>query len=288
MSRTIAIAGAPPILHLGAIGAIAAKEIRESLRNRWFVLYTAAFAILSISLAALSMAGTGTYGLAGFGRTAASLVNLVLLIVPLMGLTAGAGAIAGERERGTLAYLLAQPINRLEFLAGKFLGLAAALLASLAIGFGLSAICLGLRGGGDAAGFAGLVGMAAILALSMLSLGFCISALFRKASAATGVAIFLWLGLVFLGDLGVMGSAVAFKLEPDQLLAISLANPLQVFKLAALGSIHASLDVLGPAGLYAMRQFGDRLGLLLGGLLAAWVAWPLLVTALLLHLRRDV
>ncbi|HMB71899.1 MAG TPA: ABC transporter permease, partial [bacterium] len=54
---------------------IARKEIRDALRNRWLLLYTAAFAVLALSLSWMSLAGSGSYGFAGFGRTAAGLVN---------------------------------------------------------------------------------------------------------------------------------------------------------------------------------------------------------------------
>src|SRR5690349_19990498 len=109
----------------------ALKELRDSLRNKWFLSFSVLFAVLTCALGYLSMAGTARDGVAAFRRTAASLINVVLLIVPLMGLTIGAGALAGERDRGTLEYLLAHPITRGELLAGKFLGCALALLASL-------------------------------------------------------------------------------------------------------------------------------------------------------------
>ena len=110
------------------------KELRDARHNRWFLLYAIAFAGLSLALAWLALSGAGNYGLAGFGRTSASLINLVLLIVPLMGLTLGALSLAGEREKGTLIYLMAQPMNQLELLLGKFTGLALALMAALGAG----------------------------------------------------------------------------------------------------------------------------------------------------------
>ena len=65
------------------------KEINDSLANRWFILYAAAFTGLALLLSWLSLSsgGLGYTGFASFGRTAASLVNLVLLVVPLMALT---------------------------------------------------------------------------------------------------------------------------------------------------------------------------------------------------------
>ena len=67
------------------------------------------------------------------------MVNLILMIVPLMGLTTGAGALAGERERGTLAYLLSQPVHRSEILLGKFFGLWVGITLALVLGFAVSA-----------------------------------------------------------------------------------------------------------------------------------------------------
>ena len=107
------------------------KEIRDARNNRWYVLYTVVFTALSLLLAWLGLAGLGNYGLAGFGRTAASIVNMVLLIVPLMGLTLGALSLSGERERGTLLYILSQPVSHIELLLGKYIGLAIALFAGL-------------------------------------------------------------------------------------------------------------------------------------------------------------
>ena len=68
------------------------------------------------------------------GRLVPSLLlGLLLLFVPLIGLTVGAGVLAGERERGTLLYLLAQPLNRAEIFFGKALGAALAVIAASAV-----------------------------------------------------------------------------------------------------------------------------------------------------------
>lgn len=264
------------------------KEWRDARHNRWFVLYAIAFAALSLALAWLSLAGMGNYGLAGFGRTGASLINLILLIVPLMGLTLGALSLAGERERGTLIYLLAQPISQPELLLGKFFGLAIALMAALGLGFGLTAMMIvAYSGAAEAGAYLTLTGLAFLLALVSLSLGFLISAAVQRSATAVGLALFLWLLLVFFGDLGLMGTAVVMRLSVSQLFALALLNPLQLFKIAAILDIRSSLDVLGPAGAYALRTFGEQLLPMLVGLLLLWVALPLAFTSQLFK-RRGV
>ena len=264
---------------------LAQKELRDSLRNRWFLLYTAAFVSLTLALSALALSGSDIAGFAGFGRTAASLVNLVMLIVPLMALTTGAQSLAGEQERGSLVYLLAQPVNRAEVLLGKYLGLALALLAALTLGFGSSGLVIALSGGDTAEPgvYLQLVLLAFLLALVMLSVGFLISAFSRKASVAVGVSLFLWLVFVFFGDLGLMGAAVALKarLAIGELFALSLINPLQVFKMAAVLDIHTTLDILGPAGIYAVQTYRDSLMVFLVAILSAWA----ILTVLLAYVR---
>lgn len=270
------------------IALVARKEVRDALRNRWFLLYAAAFALLAIGLSQLGMGDRSTAGFAGFGRTAAGLVNLVLLVVPLMGLTLGAQSLAGERERGTLATLLAQPVTRAEVLIGKVLGLTIALGAALLLGFGLAGAWVALRGGGvEAWAYAQVVAAAALLALATLSIGFLISAATRRTSAATGVALFVWLALVFAGDLGLMGTAVTMRLDVGTLLALTLLNPLEAYRIGAIAAITGTLDVLGPAGVYASRTLGRGLVAVLAGVLVAWSVIPLVAAGLVFG-RRGI
>jgi Cu-processing system permease protein len=251
--------------------AVAQKEVRDALANRWFLLYAGGFALVALALARLALAGAA--GAAGYGRTAASLVNLVLLLVPLLGLSLGAASLAGERERGTLAMLLAQPVTRLEVLAGKYLGLVLALAAALALGFGAAGLALALDAGAAGAGaFATLAGLAGLLVLVTVAFGLLISAVAPRLGAATGAALLAWLLLVFLGDLGLMGSALTMRLPPDALLALALANPLEAFRVGAIQAIAGSLDTLGPAGSFAARRFGDGLVMVLAGALALQAA----------------
>ena len=127
---------------------ISKKEALESLKNRWFILYTLCFALLAVLVLLLATSGGAIAGFTGYGRTAASLINLVLLFVPLIALITGGISIAGERESGTLTYLLSHPVTKSEVFFGKFLGLLITIWFSIAIGFGMAGIGVSLRGGG--------------------------------------------------------------------------------------------------------------------------------------------
>jgi len=276
------------MIDLENVFILAQKELRDARRNRWFLLYALAFAGLSLALSWLALTGAGNYGMAGFGRTSASLINLILLIVPLMGLTLGAQSLAGEREQGTLLYLLAQPINQAELLLGKFAGLSLALVAALGLGFGLTALLIAANGGEAQVGvYLSLLGLSCLLAVASLSAGLLISSLTPRGSTAVGMALFLWLLLVFFGDLGLMGTALVLRLDVGQLFTLALLNPLQLFKIAAVYSLRQNLEVLGPAGIYALRTYGSQLLPLLLGLLVAWALAPFMAAAFFFK-RRGV
>jgi len=254
---------------------VAAKELRDAWSNRWFALFTAAFAILALALAWIGVAGLLGSGVAGFGRTAASLVNLTLLVVPLMGLLLGAASVAGERDRGSLLYLLAQPVSPWEVVTGKFLGLLCAVSASLLLGFGGAAAVLASRGsGGDVGSFLAFLCLAVVVGAAALSIGLAISVQAPRGSAAVGIALFAWVALVVLGDLGLMGTALVLDLSGRTLLAALVVNPLQAFKVATLKVLHGGLETLGPAGLWAQHELGDAIVPALVGILLLWVVLP--------------
>ncbi len=277
------------MIEFSNIKAIAHKELRDALRNRWFIVFTIAFAGLSLALSALIQPGGTQVRTMSYSRTAASLVNLVLLFVPLIGLTLGSANLAGDHETGALFYLLAQPVNRVEVLLGKYAGLAGALLATLTLGFGVAGFALALQGSiQDVGSYLLTVMLAFLLALAMLSLGFLMSAFAGKTATALGGALFLWLFLVFIGDLGLMGTAVSTQMPIETVFFIAVLNPLQMFKIASILSIQANLEVLGPAGLYATDEFGGLLlPLLLLGLVI-WIILPLVgaVTVFVQHEKR--
>jgi Cu-processing system permease protein len=258
------------------VAAIAAREARTGLRSRWFLLYAAVFAVLSIGFSTLALTGSDLTGQPGFGRTSAGLLNLMLLIVPLIGLTVGALSLAGERHDGNLDYLLAQPVSPGEIYVGKYLGAALSLVLMLLLGFGCAAVVMAFQGG--AAGisdFALLIALTLLLGLAMLSVGYAISSRAPQTSAAFGIAVTLWLVFVIIGDLGLMSSAIVMDIAPQTLLGLTLLNPLDVFKLLSVDRLQTSLDVLGPAGSFALERLGAGLTPVLLGMMALWVILPL-------------
>ncbi|HZR81573.1 MAG TPA: ABC transporter permease [Candidatus Binatia bacterium] len=258
-----------------AITLVAARELREAVRSRWFVLAAACFLVLSLALSLLGLAGAQRSGLAGFDRTTASLLNLALVFVPLVTLTLGGLSIAGELEDESLALLLAQPVTRLEVFAGKYAGLLAAVAAAIAIGFGTTGLLVATTaGGGDARAFLALTALTLLLAAATLAVGTLLSVAMRSRARVVGAAFSAWLLLVYVSDLGTIGLTVARNLAPGQVFVLALLNPVQQARVLGTLALSDRVDVLGPVGLFGIDCFGATglVRVLVGALIATALA----------------
>lgn len=255
---------------------LAVKEVCDSRRNRWFLLLAGMFTLLSLLLTAFGLTGTGSSGgISGYGRTFASLLNLSLLIVPLIGLILGGLSVASERDQQTLETLLSHPISGTDLIWGKFLGGMVLLGSAVLIGFGSSGLFL-FAGGADLSvgGFMGQLGLTLLLGWVCLAVGMMISVWVQRGATAVGIALLTWLILVFVSDLGIIGSAMVLQLKAQTLLWLTFLNPLQVFRIAVIQLMEGNLEVLGSAGLYARDLFGDRVLWVGTGALVVWLVVP--------------
>ena len=120
--------------HTSPLLLCAHQELVLAVRSRWTQIFAAVFAALSLAVAGSGYILSGGAGFQDFARTAASLVQLVLLLTPLTSLVIGVLALAPER--GSAELLFSQPVSRRSILLGRLLGLFAALGAGQAIGLG--------------------------------------------------------------------------------------------------------------------------------------------------------
>ncbi|MBA4180212.1 MAG: hypothetical protein C0506_06435 [Anaerolinea sp.] len=255
------------------------KELRDAFRSRWLLAFAATFAVLALTLS-LVQGSSGDLGAQGFNRTTAGLINLCLLLVPLLALVLGAGAIAGERERGTLATLLSQPISPAQLVLGKYFGLVLAVWMALALGFGAAGMLMALVSPvTDVTHYMLFVVLSAVLAAAMLSVGLLISVFSDGRLKALSVAIVVWFLLVLLYDLGAVGLALSVSSSGRSLLLVVLGNPIEAVRILAIMSLESDLDILGPLGSYVTNEVGRGTGVaLLSAALAAWIAVPLAAT----------
>jgi Cu-processing system permease protein len=272
------------------VAIIAAKELRDGMRNRWVIATTALLAALALTLAFLGAAPTGTVKVTALAVTVVSLSSLTIFLVPLIALLLSYDAIVGEVDRGTMALLLAYPVARWQVMLGKFAGHLGILGFATVVGYGVAGLALQWVGHEDRGAwiaFAIMVASSMLLGAVFISIGYFVSTLVRDRGTAGGIAIGVWLFFVLLYDMMLLGVLVADQgrtVTADVLNLLLLSNPADAYRLL---NLTASADVSGFAGVAGL---GARTGLgpaVLVGALATWVIVPLAV-ATALFARRPV
>ncbi len=267
---------------LGDFRPIVRKELRDALTNRWLAAFAALVGILGLAATAAGYDSVSGLGLQMFGRTTATLLNLSLLLGPLVGVLMGAVSIAGERERGTLEHLLAQPLSRTAFLLSKHAGLVVAIAAATAAGFVPAGILVAANSGlGMLPHFVLFPALAIAAAAALAGIGLLISVSCRSAVQAQGAAVGVWFTLALLYDLLLIGALATSGLAPDWLVAALLANPIDATRVLGVLALEPDLHLLGPAGAFLAERIGSvGSAIVLGASVACWVAVPVVLSAI--------
>lgn len=269
------------------IRTLAREEYRRALETRWLFGFTVLFAALVLGLSYFGLSQSREVGFQGFARVTLSLMNLVLLIVPLTGLVLGVTSIAGGGE--SLALVLAQPVRRGEVLLGRFIGLGAALTAAQALGFGGGGMIVAVNAGmAQLPGFVALTVLSIVLGWLMVAVALMIGSIWTDRLQAMSIGLLLWLGLVIAYDLAVLGATALMRGTPLQIVLFPalLVNPVDLARVLVTLSV-GSGALFGPTSAVLAGMFGSAGGIALGAaVLAIETAVPLVVAARVFQ-RRD-
>jgi Cu-processing system permease protein len=269
----------------------ARQELRLSVRSRWTQMFAAIFAALALAVAASGYVISGGSGLQDFTRTAASLLQLVLLLVPLTALVSG--VMAFTPDVGAAELLFSQPVPRRTILAGKLLGQFAALAAAQGIGFGAAGLLLFARTGGQGlSGFLGVAGGSLTLTAVFLAVAAAISAgeTSRHRARGLAVALVVWFVAVVLFDIVALGIASMLPSGPASrvLMTGAIANPVDAVRTGMLLLVEGTA-AFGGASLAFLRFTGGPAGaaMWLATSILAWLSILIFVAARRLQ-RADI
>ena len=269
----------------------AMQELRLSVRSRWTQVFALVFAVLSLAVAASGYVLSGGSGLQDFSRTAASLVELVLLLVPLTALIFGVMALTPDAGAAELLY--SQPVPRPMILLGKLAGLCLALIASQAVGFGAAGLLLFWRAGADGVmGFLGVVAGSFVLTAVFLAIAAALTAGATSTRRAhhLAAALVIWFVAIVLFDVAALGVASLLRSgTASRLLMVAvIVNPVDAVRTGTLLSVEGT-TAFGAASLAFLRMTGGALGagLYLAVSVVAWVLLPVAVAVFRVR-RADI
>ena len=232
-------------------------DIVESLRARWFMIYTAVFGGIVALLFLFGLTESRVLGFIGLSRLLVTYIQLTMAILPIFVLITTVRSVAGDREAGVFEYLLSLPVSLGAWFWGKILGRYIVVFAPVFLAM-LAAVLIALVKEIDVPWdmFGYYTALLATMAACFLGLGMLISAVARTTDMAQGAAFMTWLVLLLFLDLILLGVMIQGRVVPEVAVAIALVNPLQVFRTAALALFDPQLIVLGPAAFVILDTFG--------------------------------
>lgn len=252
-------------------------ELLLAVRSRWLQTFAAVFAILALAVAGSGYILSGGYGLQDFSRTAASLIQVVLLLVPLASLVFGGLALTPDRGAAELIY--SQPVSRGAVLIGRMLGVWTALVAAEIIGFGAAGVVVQSRAGIEGAWrFASLVATSAIVTAIFLGIAALIaSASPGRRTRVLATALVVWFVAVLLFDIAALGIASLLRSGTASrvLIVATLINPVDAARTGALLAVDGT-SAFGAASLALLRFTGGVTGAfgMIAAAMAAWMIAP--------------
>ncbi len=244
----------------------ARADISESLRSRWFLIYTLVFGGVVVALFISGLTESRIMGFTGLSRLLVTYLQITMAILPLFVLITTVRSVAGDREAGIFEYMLSLPVSLSAWYWGKLLGrfLVVFLPVVLAL-FG--AVAWGMIKGVEIPWNQVVLYtlFLIVLAWCFLGIGMFISSVARSSDVATGAAFMVWLFLLLFLDLILLGVLIREGMPPETVIAIALANPLQVFRTGAMLLFDPQLVLLGPAAYVILDNFGEK----------AYLAWTI-------------
>lgn len=233
-------------------------DIHESLRARWFLVYTLVFGGIIVALFVSELTESRVMGFAGLSRMLVTYLQLTMAILPIFVLITIVRSVAGDRESGVVEYLLSLPISLSAWYWGKLSGRFIVVFLPVFLAMFAAVVW---------AMFQGLVvpwhqlayytGLLFSLICFFLGIGMLISTMARSYEVAQGAAFIVWLVLLLFLDLILMGVLIQSDISEHTVIVFALLNPLQVFRTAAMMLFDPQLILLGPAAYVILDAVGQ-------------------------------
>ncbi len=235
----------------------------DILRTRFILLYTI---FLLLSSFALFQLDTDT------GKVIMSLMNIVLLVVPLVSIVFTTIHFYNSYE--FIELMLAQPVNRKVIFLSEYISTSLSLCIAYVVGVGVPILFYGASGASVTLIYAGIM-----LTMVFVSLAFLASVLTRDKARAIGVTLLFWFYFSLIYDGLLLWVIYTFGDYPLEKITISLIalNPVDLARIMMLLKLDISA-LMGYTGAFYQNFFGGIAGTAFSvGVLVLWILVPLFV-----------
>jgi Cu-processing system permease protein len=204
------------------------------------------------------------------GKVIMSLMNIVLMIVPLVSIIFTTIHFYNSYE--FIELMLAQPVDRKVIYLSEYFSTTLSLCIAYLIGVGLPIVFYGMTPASVTLLYAGLM-----LTMVFVSLAFLASVLTRDKAKAIGVTLLFWFYFALIYDGLLLWIVYTFSDYPLEKLTIGLIalNPIDLARIMMLLKLDISA-LMGYTGAFYQQFFGSYWGIMFStGVLLTWVIAPI-------------
>lgn len=204
------------------------------------------------------------------GKAMLSLVNIVLIVLPLISLIFTTIHYYNSYE--FIELMLSQPMGRTRILLSEYTGVAVSLLSAFLVGVGIPVLIYVP----DETGFA-LIFTGMCLTLVFSSVAFLASVISRDKARGIGFSLLLWFYFALIYDGLVLLILFTFSDYPLEKLTLLLSalNPIDLGRIFIMLKMDVSA-LMGYTGALYKDFFGSAVGMLFtAGIMMLWIVLPL-------------
>jgi ABC-2 type transport system permease protein len=239
---------------------VAKVDIKESLRSKWFYVYSLVFGGLMALFFITGISDSVVMGFSGLSRTLLIFIQVTIIILPIFILITTVKSISSDRESNVLEYMLSFPISLKSYYWGKMLGRFITVFMPVIFALILGVV-FGLIKGGNNLPW-GMISLYSLLIFAIcfvfLGISFFISTIVKSSDIALGVSFMVWILLLAFIDIVLIGLMLQGNINDGVIVAIAMLNPIEVFRIGAITLFDPELTVIGPVAYYLLDTLGSK------------------------------
>lgn len=251
-------------------------EWKQMLRSRWLQLVTILFIFIFVSILIIQQMSLPNIN--GFTRQTASIINILLFLLPLFSLTMGSMNVAGDVETGWFALLKTYPMSLTQYIVGKYIAHVLSFTFILALALGVAFTLGGLLGGVSISVQFIVIAIALILIFS--AMGIFIGSIAKNRLHALALSLVVWAILLLLLSYGLMAVGTVLPGHVFQKLTIIFLhlNPVEWLRFSYF-ILAGQAMVMGPTYFELIQFYESIVGkIVLAFVTLSWAVLPLILT----------
>ena len=235
---------------------IAYLDLKESIRAKWFLVYSLVFGGMIALFFIAGVTQSQVMGFSGLSRLLLMYIQITIVILPIFILVTTVRSISGDRDNHILEYMLSFPISLKQYYWGKILGRFITVFLPVFFAMILAVIYGVIIGASVPWDILFLYsGLLFALSSAFLGIAFFISSFVKSSEVALGISFFVWIFLLAFIDIALISLMMQNRYEESMIIAIALANPMEIFRVAAISLFDPELTVMGPVAFYILDTF---------------------------------